>query len=204
MVGLLRRAEDRVPSHFRATGDRIVIVGATEGALGGSAYWAELCNFVGGEAPRVNLDHETRLQQFLVAAAAARLLRSAHDCSEGGLAVALAEAAIGGPYAERGFGAIVDLRTYAPSLTAAQVLYGEDHGRVVLSVAPSALPGLRAMLTRHGLRGYLAGEVRAPGGELEIALADGVHRWPIDRLRSVYDDAIPRRMREVVSDRAEA
>jgi phosphoribosylformylglycinamidine synthase len=115
---LLRRAEDRVPSHFRATGDRIVIVGGTDGALGGSAYWAELCDFTGGEAPKVDLEHESRLQRFLVAAAAARLLRSAHDCSEGGLAVALAEAAIGGPYAERGFGAIVDftptLRTSPP------------------------------------------------------------------------------------------
>ena len=204
MVGLLRRVEDRVPSHFRAAGDRIVIVGGSEGALGGSAYWAELCDFYGGAAPTVDLDHEARLQQFLVAAAAARLLRSAHDCSEGGLAVALAEAAIGGPYADRGFGAIADLRTYAPALTAVQALYGEDHGRVVLSVAPSALPGLRALLTRHGLQGYLAGEVLAPGGQLEIVLPDSVHRWPVDRLRSVYDDAIPRRMREVVSDRAEA
>ncbi len=204
MVGLLRRAEDRVPSHFQATGDRIVLVGPTAGALGGSAYWAELCDFVGGEAPVVDLEHEARLQQFLVSAAAARLLRSAHDCSEGGLAVALAEAAIGGPYAAHGFGAIVDLGTYAPGAPAEGVLYGEDHGRVVLSVAPSALPGLRALLARHGLRGYLAGEVTAPGGELAITVPGATLRWPVDRLRSVYDEAIPRRMREVTSDRAEA
>jgi len=203
MVGLLRRAEDRVPSHFRAVGDRIVIVGGTEGAMGGSAYWAELCDFIGGEAPGVDLDHEARLQRFLVAAAAARLLRSAHDCSEGGLAVALAEAAIGGPYADRGFGAIVDLRTYATGLTDVETLYAEDQGRVVLSVAPPALPGLRAMLTRHGLRGYLAGEVREPGAELEVILPKGAIRWPVDRLRAVYDDAIPRRMREVSTDRPE-
>ncbi len=204
MVGLLRRAEDRVPSHFQATGDRIVLVGSTWGALGGSAYWAELCGFVGGEAPPVDLAYEARLQRFLVAAAGARLLRSAHDCSEGGLAVALAEAAIGGPYATRGFGAIADLRTYAPGLTAEEVLYGEDHGRVVLSAAPAALPALRAMLARHGLRGYLAGEVRAPGGVLEVVLPGNAYRWPIDRLRKVFDDAIPRRMREVATDRAEA
>jgi len=204
MVGLLRRAADRVPSHFQAVGDRIVIVGATAGALGGSAYWAELCGFIGGQAPPVDLEHEARLQRFLVASAEARLLRSAHDCSEGGLAVALAESAIGGPYADRGFGAIADLRTYAPGLAPEQVLYGEDHGRVVLSVAPPALPGLRALLVRHGLRGYLAGEVRAPGGMLEVVMLGTVHRWPVDRLRTVYDDAIPRRMREVVSDRAGA
>jgi len=160
--------------------------------------------FIGGQAPPVDLEHEARLQRFLVASAEARLLRSAHDCSEGGLAVALAESAIGGPYADRGFGAIADLRTYAPGLAPEQVLYGEDHGRVVLSVAPPALPGLRALLVRHGLRGYLAGEVRAPGGMLEVVMPGTVHRWPVDRLRTVYDDAIPRRMREVVSDRAGA
>ena len=204
MVGLLRRAVDRVPSHFQAVGDRIVIVGATTGHLGGSAYWAELCGFIGGQAPPVDLEHEARLQRFLVAAAEARLVRSAHDCSEGGLAVALAESSIGGPYAERTFGAIADLQSYAPGLTAEQLLYGEDQGRVVLSVAPAALPGLRALLVRHGLRGYLAGEVRAPGTALELVVPGGVHRWPVDRLRSVYDDAIPRRMREVVSDRAGA
>jgi phosphoribosylformylglycinamidine synthase len=159
---------------------------------------------VGGEAPQVDLEHEARLQRFLVAAAGARLLRSAHDCSEGGLAVSLAEAAIGGPYAARGFGAIADLRTYAPRLAAENALYGEDPGRVVLSATPAALPGLRALLARHGLRGYLAGEVRAPGGTLDVVLPASVHRWPIDRLRAVYDDAIPRRMREVVTDRAEA
>jgi phosphoribosylformylglycinamidine synthase len=204
MVGLLRRAENRVPSHFQAAGDRIVIVGRTAGGLGGSAYWAELRNFIGGEVPPVDLQHEARLQRFLVAAAAARLLRSAHDCSDGGLAVALAEAAIGGPYADRGVGAMVDLRTYAPALSAVEVLYGEDQGRVVLSMAPAALPGLRALLTRHGLRGYLAGEVRAPGGTLQIVLPGSVHRWPVDRLRATYEDAIPRRMREIVTDRAEA
>jgi len=204
MVGLLRRAEDRVPSHFQATGDRIVIVGPTAGVLGGSAYWAELGGFIGGEAPKVDLQHEARLQQFLVSAAAARLLRSAHDCSEGGLAVALAEAAIGGPYASHGFGAIADLRTYAPGVAPEGVLYGEDHGRVVLSVAPAAMPGLRALLARHGLRGYLAGEVQAPDGDLRIVLPGGALHWPVRELREVYDQAIPRRMREVTSDRAEA
>jgi len=204
MVGLLRRAEDRVPSHFQATGDRIVLVGPTAGVLGGSAYWAELAGFIGGEAPVVDLRHEARLQQFLVSAAAARLLRSAHDCSEGGLAVGLAEAAIGGPYASHGFGAIVDLRSYAPGVAPEGVLYGEDHGRVVLSVAPPALKGLQALLARHGLRGYLAGEVQAPGGELRIVLPGEALAWSVDRLREVYDQAIPRRMREATSDRAEA
>ena len=82
-------------------GDEIVILGDTRGELGGSAYWAEVRDFVGGAPPPVDLEAERRLQRLLVAAARQRLLRSAHDCSEGGLAVALAEAAIGGPVCRR-------------------------------------------------------------------------------------------------------
>ncbi len=102
MVGLLERIGDRVASHFQAPGDRILLLGTTTGALGGSAYWTEVRNFIGGTPPPVDLAAERALQRFLVAAAKARLLRSAHDCSDGGLAVALAEAAIGGPYAGHG------------------------------------------------------------------------------------------------------
>jgi phosphoribosylformylglycinamidine synthase II len=98
MVGLLSRVEERVSSHFESPHDEIYILGETSGILAGSAYWAEVCDFLGGEPPGVDLEAELRLQQFLVAAAERRLLRSAHDCSEGGLAVALAEAVIGGPY----------------------------------------------------------------------------------------------------------
>ena len=87
MVGLLERggrpgAEPL--STRRAT--RSFILGATQGELGGSAYWAEVCDFVGGVPARWISTPSVRLQRFLVAAAQRRLLRSAHDCSEGGLA----------------------------------------------------------------------------------------------------------------------
>src|SRR6188472_3990269 len=123
MIGLLERVEARVPSHFAAEGDAVVVLGATRGELGGSAYWAELRSFVGGPVPTVDLDAEARLQRLLVAAADGRLLRSAHDCAEGGLLVALAEAAIGGPYAAGGFGATVVLDGYAPDVPLEGVLY---------------------------------------------------------------------------------
>lgn len=204
MVGLLRRAEARVPSHFQSPGDRIIILGATAGHLGGSAYWAELTGFVGGTPAPVDLEAEARLQRVLVAAAEAGLLRSAHDCSEGGLAVALAEAAIGGPYAEHGHGAIVDLRSYAPAVAADGLLYGEDQGRVVISCRAASIEPIRALLSEHRVRGYLAGEVGPAGGTLAITLPDEQLSWPVERLRSIYFDAIPRRMREVLSDRAGA
>jgi phosphoribosylformylglycinamidine synthase len=71
MVGLLPRVADRVPAHFRQPTDTIIVLGATGGELGGSAYWAEVLNFVGGQPARIELAAEVRLQRLLAAAARA-------------------------------------------------------------------------------------------------------------------------------------
>src|SRR3989442_4107534 len=122
MVGLIAHAERAVPSHARVTGDVVFVLGETRSELGGSMLWEALHGFVGGEPPRVDLAAERRLVDFLVAGAAVGLFRSAHDCSQGGLGVALAEVAMGGPYEEPGFGLDVDLTAYALRLPAAAFL----------------------------------------------------------------------------------
>jgi phosphoribosylformylglycinamidine synthase len=203
MVGLLPRVADRVPGHFRQPTDTIIVLGATRGELGGSAYWAEVLNFVGGQPARIDLDAEVRLQRLLAAAARARLLRSAHDCSEGGLAVAVAEAAIGGPYAARGLGATLDLAGYASGLADEALLYGEDGARAVVSCPGSAASDLIALAGEHGVPAASVGTVGEPGGSLELRTASCVFAWPVDDLRRVYFDAIPRRMAHAdLEDRA--
>jgi phosphoribosylformylglycinamidine synthase II len=199
MVGLLDRADERVPSHFAAQGDRVFVAGRTTGVLGGSAYWAELLDFVGGQPAIVDLAAERALQDFLIAAAGDRLLRSAHDCSEGGLAVALAEAAIGGPYAADGLGAAIDLDGYAGGVPTEGVLYGEDGARAVLSCRPDAAGRLEALAARHGVPLFAAGLVSEPGGALSIRLGDASLAWKVRRLRDGYHEAIPRRMRQNAS-----
>jgi len=203
MVGLLRRITDRVPSHFIQAGDRIVILGATTGHLGGSAYWAELLDFVGGAPAPVDLDAERRLQLLLVDAAAQGLMRSAHDASDGGLIVALAEAAIGGPYAPHGHGASVDLTAYAGGTSMDGLLFGEDGARVVVSCAPGDAERLTALAAERGVPAYLAGIVgEAPGGRLEVNCGSTALAWDVAELRDIYHDAIPRRMRQADGDRA--
>jgi phosphoribosylformylglycinamidine synthase len=194
LVGLLDQVEHRVPSHFQAEGDGIVIFGRTEGHLGGSAYWADLLGCFGGEVPPVDLAAERALQRFLAEAAREGLLRSAHDCSTGGLAVAVAEAAIGGPYAEHGFGAELDLRAYAPGLADEALLYGEDNGRVVATFRFRDAARLAALARRHGVPGFGAGRVGRAGGGLRIRTGQAEHRWNVAELRRTYYDAIPRRM----------
>src|SRR3989454_7227074 len=113
MVGLLGRADRAVPSHARERNDVVLVLGETRPELGGSALWEVMHGAVCGEPPRVDLEAERRLIDFLVAAAVAGggLVRSAHDCSHGGLGVALARIAMGGPYGQTRFGLEGDLTT---------------------------------------------------------------------------------------------
>ena len=194
MVGLLADVADRVPSHFQNPGDLILIAGDTAGELGGSAFWAEVLDFVGGTPARVDLDRELVLQQFLVAAARGRLLRSAHDCSEGGLAVALAEAAIGGPWAKEALGCFADLADHAPGVEHAGVLFGEDGARAVLSCRPDHLDALIALARAGGVPLRQVGEVRTANAPVTLQLAGRMLEWDSAELRRVYYDAIPRRM----------
>src|SRR5437762_7095163 len=136
MVGLLARADRAVPSQARSPGDVVLVLGETRAELGGSVVWEALHGFVGGMPPRVDLSAERRLVDFLVAGAERVLFRSAHDCSQGGLGVALAEVAMGGPHEETGFGLDVDLTSYGFRLAAVELLFSESHGRAVVTCPP--------------------------------------------------------------------
>jgi phosphoribosylformylglycinamidine synthase len=193
MVGLLRDVTKRVGSHFHTPSDGIAVLGETRGQLGGSLYWAVVRDFHGGPPPPVDLAAERRLQRFLVAAADARLLSSAHDCSDGGLAVALAECCIGGPYAQASLGARVTLEP-AMGVTPEALLYGEDGARAVVSfAAPNADP-LRRLARSLGVPFALVGEVGGAASGLAVAVGSARYRWPAVELRRVYFQAIPRRM----------
>jgi phosphoribosylformylglycinamidine synthase len=202
MVGLLERLEHRVGSHFRpGGGDKIVVLGATAGQLGGSAYWAEVRQFVGGQPAPVDLQAERAIQRCLVAGAKAGLLRSAHDCAQGGLLVALAEAAMGGPYSSAPMGARLDLTGYARGLSVEALFYGEDGARAVVSCDPGLEAALLALARQHGVPAFVAGQTQAER-TLKIKHGDRESDWSLDELRSVYDQAIPRRMEHVEEDRA--
>src|SRR6266508_4618128 len=145
MVGLLARADRAVPSHARASGDAVFVLGETRAELGGSAYWEVCHDFTGGQPPRVDLEVEKRLIELLVTGAERGLFRSAHDCSHGGLGVALAEVAMGGPYQESGFGLDVDLTAHGARLTAHDLLFSESHGRAVITSSPERAGAVQAL-----------------------------------------------------------
>jgi phosphoribosylformylglycinamidine synthase len=142
----------------------------------------------------VDLAEERRLVDLLVAGAEQGLLHSAHDCSQGGLGVALAEVAMGGPYQEVGFGLDLDLTAYGAPLTAHEVLFSESHGRAVVTCAPERAAAVEALARELGVPVRRAGTVGAADGAFRVALRDGAIDEPVARLREVYFTAIPRRM----------
>ncbi|MBX6365445.1 MAG: phosphoribosylformylglycinamidine synthase subunit PurL [Gemmatimonadetes bacterium] len=190
MVGVLEDVETRVGMGFRAPGDAIVLLGRNTAELGGSEYLKVVHGLVAGDAPAVDLDAEKALQEALIELAASRLVASAHDCAEGGLAVCLAESAIRDP--AHPFGVDVELDD---ELHGAPLLFGEAQGRVVVSCAPERLAQLLAVADRHGVPARPIGTVGARDGRfvirtrtapvLDMAAAD---------LAEVWATAIPRMM----------
>jgi phosphoribosylformylglycinamidine synthase len=203
MVGLLQDVRRRAGCHFTTPGHLIALAGVPRGHLGGSAYWAEILDFVGGPPPPVDLDAEHRLQHFLVKAIEAGILASAHDLSDGGLAVGVAEACIGGPYADRVYGATVDLQAYGPGLAAEAALFGEDQARAVVSLPFGKRGRLAALAREHRVPLYGAGRVTASGAPLEIRLPDRTLQWEVPSLRALYYQAIPRRMAAIATSGGE-
>ncbi len=194
MIGLLARADRAVPSHARAPGDMVFVLGETRAELGGSAYWEVCAEFLGGQPPRVNLEDEKRLVDLLVTGAERGLFRSAHDCSHGGLGVALAEVAMGGPYQEVAFGLDVDLTTHDARLTTHELLFSESHGRAVITCSADRVGAVQALAGELGVPLFRAGSVGQTNGAFRIRLRDGQIEESVTRLRDVYFSAIPRRM----------
>ena len=129
-----------------------------------------------------------------MSAAKRGLLHSAHDCSHGGLAVALAEVAMGGPYEEHGFGLDVDLTAYSVRLSPYELLFSESQARAVITCAPDRETAVTALAQELGVPVHRAGVVGAPDGTFRVTLRDAQIARPVAALRRVYFEAIPRRM----------
>jgi phosphoribosylformylglycinamidine synthase len=194
MIGLLARADRAVPSHARTAGDAVFVLGETRAELGGSQLWEALYGFTGGAPPRVDLAAERRLVEYLVAGAERGLFRSAHDCSQGGLGVALAEVAMVGPCEETGFGLDIDLTQYAGRLSCNELLFSESHARAVITCHPDRAAAVAALAQELGVAAQRVGTVGARGGSVQVRLRDAEVAHPVDRLRQVYFSSIPRRM----------
>jgi phosphoribosylformylglycinamidine synthase len=193
MIGLLDRADRAVPSFATTAGDAMLILGATRDELGGSALWQICSGFSGGQPPRVELEAEKALVDFLVTAANRGLLHSAHDCSQGGLGVALAEVAMGGPYQSTGFGLEANLTGYG-TLNPLTLLFSESHGRAVVTCPLDKQREAQTLARECGVPAFFAGLVGRPDGEVRVSVGRESIDARVDVLREVYFGAIPSAM----------
>ncbi len=149
MLGVIEDLAHVTPSGFQAEGDVVLMLGFEAGELGGSELLAQCSGVVTGDAPALDLDREVRLQRALLQAIRSGLVRSAHDCSEGGLAIALAECAVNSAGGVLG----VDARYSGEGAAADEIaaLFGESQSRVVVSLDPENVAAFGAVAGGHGV-----------------------------------------------------
>ncbi len=182
MLGLIDDLSKVTGAGFISEGDLIAIIGNKRQELGGSEYLKQIFGLVTGEAPVLDLDEESRLHETVLEAIDKRLLSSAHDISEGGTAVALAEKSI----VTGKFGANVALDE-----SSAGALFGESQSRIIVSFNPDNKAELETICNNHNIGFHLIGTVT----EGEFIIND-VIKTTVDKLTEEYEGAIPNIMKK--------
>ena len=200
MVGLVEDLDHVTRATFQQEGDAVVLLGEPTSELGASEYLSRIHGVTAGAPPQCDLDAERRLIDALLSAIQGGVVSSAHDCSEGGLAVALAECAMANR--ERTLSATVDLTAWA-DLSSRALLFGEAQGRIVVSTSEPA--EVERIATAHGVPAWRIGVVEPADRPFRIRLAGVNLVSSIDVLANAYHGAIPAIMTRVaVADDAAA
>ncbi|MBA3637708.1 MAG: phosphoribosylformylglycinamidine synthase subunit PurL [Acidobacteriota bacterium] len=163
VVGLIEDASCAITRAFRAAGDNVILLGETFDELGGSEYLKIVHGLVKGQPPRLDMVKERSLIELLGRAASAKLLRSAHDCSDGGIAVTLAECT----FDAAGVGCEVDVPAAATRLDS--TLFSESASRVVVSATPEQTDAVLQLAKEAGVAARVIGQTG--GTRLKITVA---------------------------------
>jgi phosphoribosylformylglycinamidine synthase II len=192
MVGLIDDLDHVTPATFQHPGDTVVLLGEPSAELGGTEYLAWIHGITAGSPPRCDLEGERKLIDALLAAIQAGVVASAHDCSDGGLAVALAECAMANR--ERSFSASVDLRAW-DGMAQRALLFGEAQGRIVVSTPAPA--DVERIASSHGVPARRIGLVEAAERPFRITVPGGELVASVEHLAAAYHGAIPAIMTRV-------
>jgi phosphoribosylformylglycinamidine synthase len=176
MVGLLADVAHHTTQWFKGEGDVVVLLGRTREELGGSEYLALERDLVRGTPPWIDLSVEIAVQRVCLQAIREGIVRSAHDVSEGGLAVALSEACMSGP--GEALGAEIEMEA---AIRPDAWLFGESQSRIVLSVRRKHVSRVRELARTADVPCVTLGEVRGRrlriGTLVDVSTADLRHAW---------------------------
>jgi len=186
VVGMLGVIED-IDNHvmtpgFKEKNDIVYYIGAPRKGLGGSEYLKTIHCLTTGDAPELDLDFELRLHEVLLEAIQKRMINAAHDISDGGIAVTLAEMSI-----FSGIGADVSIKNLNGSYV--DVLYSEAQSGVVVTVPKKDARALERYFDKHEM---FYDELGSVGGS-NLRINEFVE-LPVSELSEVYESAIPKAM----------
>jgi phosphoribosylformylglycinamidine synthase II len=178
MVGLIADERHITTQFFKNAGDVIILVGEIGDEMGATHFLKVCHGRKEGLPPRLDIARELAVQDSVRELIRTGLVKSAHDCSEGGLAVALAESC----FNPQGLlGAEIDLPV--AGISTVQALFNESQSRIVISCAPDDVEKARSILRSKSIPHSLLGQVT--NKTLRIKTPESELSWPIDAL---YDD----------------
>ncbi|MGN7471491.1 phosphoribosylformylglycinamidine synthase subunit PurL [Brevibacillus sp. SAFN-007a] len=182
MVGLVTDVDHITTQDFKNEGDAIILLGETFAELGGSEYQKLVTGSISGRPPQIDLNKEAAVQKLALTAIRKGLVHSAHDLSEGGLGVALAESCFG-----KGIGAQVELSS---ELRNDVLLFSESQSRILLSASPEQAEAILALAGEHGVPAEKIGTI---GGDRLVVNVNGTEaiNASIQEVKAAWKDAIP-------------
>lgn len=186
MVGLLEDINQATTQNFKDKGDLILLIGETRQELGGSEYLQVIHGLVTGNPPEIDLEREKQVQQTVFEAIKAGLIKSAHDCSEGGLAVALAESCFRSGDIEDNPGAIINIKEIG-NLSPAGLLFSETQSRIIVSINPDDLKRVEEIAASHRVPVSVIGKVTDQGS----LVINNYINIRVKEMNKAWQEAIP-------------
>ena len=198
VVGLLEDASKTSTRVFKNVGSAVVLLGDNLGELGGSEYLATMHDLVAGRPPALDLKREAALQALIVKLIRSGCIESAHDCSDGGLAIALAECS----FDSGGLGVSADITAVGddPAYVAVATLFGESASRIVISVASDQLDSVMAAAAEAGVTAREIGRVVGDSIRLSVNGAVAIDS-PVRLAEQAWATAIENRMQNAEAGR---
>lgn len=182
MVGLITDVDHITTQDFKHEGDAIILLGETFAELGGTEYQKLATGSISGRPPQIDLNKEAAVQKLVLAAIRKGLVKSAHDLSEGGLGVALAESCFG-----KELGAEVALES---ALRTDVLLFSESQSRILLSTAQEQAEAVLALAAELGVPAQVIGKTGGSSLVVKVNGAEAINA-SIQEVKAAWKDAIP-------------
>ena len=191
MVGLIEDADRYVTQEFKNVGDLIVLLGENKPDLSGSEYLYLIHKQKKGN-PQIDIEEEKAVQEACLEAIKSKIINSAHDCSEGGLAITLAESCIS--KAERMLGAVIKLDGLKErDIRLDEVLFAETPSRIVVSISKDKLSVLEQIAEKYSISYQVLGNVSGKRLTIEYK-GTPIIDLPLSTLSNTWRNAIPSRL----------